>query len=172
MQRYSNNIRRLVFLSSLVLASTLFGQLRSDLPQTTSSTQLKSIASPSWLNPQRFTMSHGVSFSFMTGNGFASGGTSLSVYTNQMRYLVADNLILNSRIHLVQPGMLGASQLGSNDLQVYYQAGLDWQVANNINIHVGFSNLPPLYRYSGWNRGWRSPYQRYRILNHSATTDQ
>ncbi len=167
MQRSSINRHWLVFPGLLLLASSLLGQLKSDLPQTTSSSQLKSIASSSWLDSQRFSMSHGFSISLMSGTGLTSGSTSLSVYTNQMRYLVANNLMLSSQIHLVQPGMLSASQLGGNDLLVYYNASMDWRLSDKLNIHLGVSNLPPRRGYSPWYRSQYSPFQRYQTPDHS-----
>lgn len=159
MQKSSTKINHLVFPVFLLIAASLSGQLKSDLPQP-SSDALKSVASPSWINPQRFTMSHSFSMSLMTGSGLTNGTTSLSVYTNQMRFLVTDNLVLNSRINLVQPQWLGESQFAANNLQIYYQAGMDWQPLRNLNIHFGISNLPAFYRPSPWwSSGFYSPRQ-------------
>lgn len=158
MQKSSTSLNRLVFPVILMIAANLSGQLRSDVPQT-SSDVLKSVASPSWIDPQRFFMSHSFSMSFISGTGLTSGSSSLSVYTNQMRFLVTNNLVLNSRINLVQPGMPGAAQFGTNDLQIYYQADLDWQPLRNLNIRFGISNLPAFYRFSSWNGDFYSPNQ-------------
>ena len=158
MQKSSTNINHLVFPLFLLIAVNLSGQLKSDLPQT-SSDVLKSVASPSWIDPQRFTMSHSFSMSLISGTGLTSGTTSLSVYTNQMRFLVTNNLVLNSRINLVQPRWLGESKFAPNNLKIYYQAGMDWQPLRNLNIHFGISNLPAFYRPSPWNGGFDSPYQ-------------
>jgi len=152
MQKSLTKRHRLFLPALLILTSSLFGQLKSDLPLITPSSLLKSIASPSWFDPQRFSMNHGFSISLLSGSGLAPGATSLSVYTNQMRYLVASNLILSSRINLVQPGTMGAFQPGGNNLQIYYQAGMDWQPFNSVRVHLGISNLPPLRYYSRWSR--------------------
>lgn len=148
-----------VFVVSLLFAVTLLGQLRSDAQQIPASQSLKSVANSSWLDPQRFSMSHGVSFSFMSGSGLGSGSTSLSVYTNQMRYLLTENMVLNSQIHLVQPGIIGAPELGGNNLKMYYQTALDWQLSNNVRMHLGISNLPYMGYESGWGRSLYSPYR-------------
>jgi hypothetical protein len=166
MQKSSTSIHRLVFPVFLLIAANLSGQLKSNLPQT-SSEDLRSVASPSWIDPQRFTMGHSFSLSFLSGSGMPGGGTSLSVYTNQMRFLVTNNLVLNSQINLVQPTMLGGSHIDPNNLQIYYQASMDWQPLRNLNIHFGISNLPSLYRYSAGTRGYYSPYHfrsHYRSL--------
>ena len=145
--------------ATLLLVSATFGQLRYDLPPTSAATPLKSLASPSWFDPQRFSMNHNFSFSMSSGIGLPAGASSLSVYTNQMRYLVAYNLMLTSQVHVVQPGVLSAQQLGSNPLQVYYQANLNWQLFRNFNIQVGISNLPRRSRYSSLNGIGYWPYQ-------------
>ncbi len=136
MQKSSTKIHRLFLPALLIIASGLFGQLKSDLPLIAPSSQLKSVASPSWFDPQRFSMSHGFSISLLSGSGLAPGANSLSVYTNQMRYLVANNLLLSSNIHLVQPIAMNAFQAGGNNLQIYYQAGLDWQPFNSVSVHL------------------------------------
>ena len=117
-------------------------------------------------------MNHGFSVSLMTGRGLQAGATSLSVYTNQMRYLVTDNLILNSRIHLVQPGIMSSTQQTGQNLLIYYQAGMDWQPLKNLRIHLGISNLPRLQRYYYGNPMWYSAYpQGGRTLDPSTTMD-
>jgi len=167
MQKSLTKRHRLFLPALLILTSSLFGQLKSDLPLITPSSLLKSIASPSWFDPQRFSMSHGFSISLLSGSGLAPGATSLSVYTNQMRYLVASNLLLSSRINLVQPGTMGAFQPGGNNLQVYYQAGLDWQPFNSVRVHLGISNLPPLRYYSPWYRPMYMQFQGHQAPNPS-----
>ncbi len=145
----------------LLLVSAAAGQLRYDLPATSAATPLKSIASPSWLDPQRFSMSHNFSFSVASGIGLPAGASSLSIYTNQMRYLVADNIVPTSQVHFVQPNIVSAQQLGTNPLQVYYQARMNWQLFRNLNIQVGFSNLPRRSRYSSLSGFGYLPYQTY-----------
>ena len=172
MQKSLTKRYRLVFPVLLILATGLFGQLKSDLPLITPHSPLKSVASPSWFDPQRFSMNHGFSISFMSGSGLAPGSTSLSVYTNQMRYLVASNLVLISKIHLAQPGIMGASQLGGNNLQVYYQAGMDWQPFNNVRVHLGVSNLSPMRYYSPWYRPMHMQSQGYQAPYNSDSMEQ
>jgi len=116
-------------------------------------------------------MSHGFSVSLLSGTGLTSGASSLSVYTNQMRYMVASNLILNSRIHLVQPGVMGVSQMGGNNLQVYYQADMDWRPFNSVTIHLGVSNLPPLRYYSPLYRPMNTQFRGYQAQDHSDSMD-
>ena len=158
MKTFPNSGHQFVFVVSLLFAVILLGQLRSDAQQIPPSQSLKSVANSSWLDPQRFSMNHGVSFSFLSGSGLGSGPTGLSVYTNQMRYLVTENMVLNSQIHLVQPGFIGAPQLGGNNLKMYYQSALDWRLSKNVRVHLGISNLPYMGYESGWGRRPYSPY--------------
>lgn len=158
MKRVTISGYRFVFIVSLLSAATLLGQLRSDVQQIPPAQSLKSVANASWLDPQRFSMHHGVSLSFMSGSGLGGGPNSLSVYTNQMRYLVTENIVLNSQIHLVQSGIMGTPELGGNNLKMYYQTALDWQLSKNVRMHFGISNLPYMGYGSGWGRRQYSPY--------------
>jgi len=81
--------------------------------------------------------------------------------------MIASNLILNSQIHLAQPGIMGASQPGADNLQVYYQANMDWRPFNNVIINLGISNLPRMRYYSPWYRSMRTPFQGYQLFDHS-----
>lgn len=157
MKVFSINRCLLVIGGVLIFATAGFGQLRSNVHQNFTSPSLKSVASSSWLDPQRFSMSHGFSVSFMSG-GLAGGPASLSVYTNQMQYFISENMVLNSQIHLAQPGVLSATQLGGNNLRMYYQTALDWQLSKNVKMHLGISNLPYRGYGSGWGRRMYSPY--------------
>ncbi len=161
MPKHSISYRGTFVAALLLLVSAAAGQLRYDLPASSAATPLKSIASPSWLDPQRFSMSHNFSFSVASGIGLPAGASSLSIYTNQMRYLVADNIVLTSQVHFVQPNIVNAQQLGTNPLQVYYQARMNWQLFRNLNIQVGFSNLPRRSRYSSLSGFGYLPYQTY-----------
>ncbi len=158
MKAFAISGHRFVFVVYLLFAGSLLGQLRSDAQRIPASQSLKSVANSSWLNPQRFSMSHGLAFSVMSGSGLGSGPASMSVYTNQMRYLLTENMVINSQIHLVQPGIIGAPELGGNNLQMYYQTALDWQLSNNVRMHLGISNLPYSGYGSGWGRRQYSPY--------------
>ena len=119
-----------------------------------------------WLNPSDAWYSASGMSSYRpvqkSGSGLGSGSTGLSVYTNQMRYLLTDNMLINSQIHLVQPGLIGAPQLGGNNLKVYYQTALDWQLSNHVRVHLGISNLPYRGYESSWGRNLYSPYMESR----------
>ena len=159
MQKSLTRINRLFPVCLLVFASGLLGQLRYDVPSPAADRQLKALASPSWLDPQRFSMDHSLSFSMGSVLGLPSGASSLSVYTNQMNYLLTHNLMISSRIHLVQSGLMGAQQLGQNPLEIFYQAGMDWRLSPNFNIHLGVSNLPRGLRNPAMSRYGYQPFQ-------------
>lgn len=151
MQKYTLRISLLIASVLLVLTSSLYGQLKSELSKTVLYPELKAVASPSLFDSQRFSMNHGFSLSFLSGPGLLQGTAGLSVYTNHMRYLIANNLLFDSEVYLVQPAILNAARSGSDNLQVYYQAGLDWQPLKNMKIHLGISNLPSVpYYYPGY----------------------
>ncbi|MEE9162068.1 MAG: hypothetical protein V3U35_03765 [Candidatus Neomarinimicrobiota bacterium] len=102
-----------------------------------------------------------MSFSVVSGLGLSPGVSSLSVYTNQLRYLVTSNLMVSSQIHLVQPGIMGPQQLGGNPLMVYYQTAVDWRPLPNFSIHLGLSNLPSPWRRNSLSRPIYRPFQGY-----------
>lgn len=170
MKRSSNKPSTLVLPIILILASTAWGQLKSELPRLATPPQLKSVAGVSWLDPQRFSMNHSFSVSFMSGSGLASGA-SMSVYSNQMSYLISKNMLLNSNIYFVQPGM-NSSPFDSNPLHIYYQAEINWQPRENMLIHLGFSSLPSMARYNRWNRSLYAPYHNPWSVDQSIANPQ
>lgn len=92
-------------------------------------------------------------------SGGLSGPASMGVYTNQMSYLINENMAFYSQLHFVQPGIVGLNQMGQPNMQMYYQTALHWQLSNSINLRVGFSNMPYTRRYSPFGRSLYRPYE-------------
>jgi len=144
MMRNKSGNRLAIFLTLITIIGVASGQLRSRVPVPENS-ELGSVAGASLLDPLRFSMRQGFSMSFTSGGGLGSG--SVSVYTNQLSFLVTDNVMLNGTFHIARPNF---SQVpGANDPQVYYQTSLNWRPTDRMFIQFSLSNIPRYNRYWG-----------------------
>ncbi len=128
----------------LITGSNLSAQLRTDAAYLTELEQLRSLASPTLMESQRFSMNHSFSLSFISGGTFGSG--SMAVYTNSMRYMLSPNLLLNTQIHFTQPSYNNLNQVGQDNLQMFFNTSLDWKPSDFFQLHLGFSNIPRYQR--------------------------
>ena len=157
MQSFSVKISLLPKIIILLLAGTLTAQLQNQALPFSATQQLRSMAGRSLLDPNRFSMSHGISMTFSSGSGLSGGPASLSIYSNQIRYLLTDNVVITNNLYLLQPGFADPGIPGETNLRAYFQTALNWRISNNINISLGLSNLPVPRYYP--NRGrYYSPY--------------
>ncbi len=106
----------------------------------------------SLFDPSRFDMNHSFSMSMST---FGNQSLTLGAYTNQMNYLLKDNLRLNAQFSLVQPTG-GMNPLSNNGLpgQVYYGASLDYQPTDNFFVRLSMNNYPRYSFYNPYSRLW------------------
>ncbi len=147
----------------LLSGSSLTAQLRSDAAYLTELEQLRSLASPTLMDSQRFSMNHSFSLSFMSGGAFGSG--SMAVYTNSMRYMLSPNLAFSTQIHLAQPSLNNLNQLGQDNLQAFFNTSLDWRPTDFLQLHLGISNIP---RYQRYGQGYYpSPWMNTRSARRS-----
>lgn len=133
-----------VFLTLISIIGVASGQMRSSIP-TPGKSELGSVAGASLLDPQRFSMRQGFSMSFISGGQLGSG--SVSVYTNQMRYFLTDNVMLDGTFHIAQPNF--SEVPGSDDMQMFYQAGLNWRPTDRMSVRFSLSNIPSYGRFGG-----------------------
>ncbi|MFQ6675993.1 MAG: hypothetical protein ACE5LH_06565 [Fidelibacterota bacterium] len=146
-------------LTGLFLVSAATAQFKSQdpgkapqLPLTTGNQS--SILS--LMDPERFSMSHGFSFSMA-----ASGNQAFSygVYSNRLRYLISDNWALLARLDLVQPTYstlpFASSAFTGN---IYYGARLLYRPSENLQFTIGVDTYPRLYRYGSFYAPY-SPFQ-------------
>ena len=86
------------------------------------------------------------------------GGQSMTVgaYTNQMNYMVRDNLKLSTQFSLASPlgGINPYAKNGLGGSQLYYGASLDYQPTENLFVKFSMNNYP---RY-GYARPYSSLY--------------
>lgn len=144
-----------IFLTFISIIGVVSGQLRSDIPIPVNS-ELGSVAGASLLDPHRFSMRQGFSMSFTSGGQF--GSSSVSVYTNQMRYLITDNVVLDGTFHIAQPNF--SEVPGANNMQIFYQTALKWRPSEHFFISFSLSNMP---RYSRF--GANQYYSPGRLIN-------
>jgi hypothetical protein len=148
-----------VALMACVLTVTSHAQFKSQVEdQAAISDVFIHDSSPSllfgWFNPDRFHMSHSVSFSYTS---FAGGGMSLGTYTNSMRYDVLDNLSARADVSLSYSPYNSFSTFGKNDLSSIYlsRAEIDYRPWENMMVKVQYRNSPYGYYspfYSPWYR--------------------
>lgn len=135
----------------LLLTGVLSAQLKHQPVAPSAAQQLRSVAGSSLLDPNRFSMSHGFSMSFMSGSGLAGGSGGLSVYSNQISYLLTDNMTITNQLYLVQPAM-GGAQPGESNVQAYFNTAINWRIFRNTQFTLALSNMPAPQRYPTWSR--------------------
>ncbi|NOZ04443.1 MAG: hypothetical protein GXO92_07570 [FCB group bacterium] len=149
-------IKKIIFLIGLTVS--IWGQFKSDVPQVSMPSGLTGQSgqySGSWLDPSRFNMQHGFSVSMLR-----VGQQTLSVgsYTNQMTFMLRNNLRLQTNFTLMQPAMrsLGPQSSAING-QVYYGASLEYRPLKNTLLQFSFNNYPYYTRqaYSPFQLGIR-----------------
>ena len=138
-----NFLRSALLITIISGGGTVLAQMRNlPLPMPVAE-QVRLVGGNSVLDPTRFSMQHGFSFSMATGGlGSASG---MGVYTNTINYLITDAVILSSQIHLVQSGVGMQPGVSADGISMYYQAALNWRISRNVNFSLGLSNIPRYY---------------------------
>ena len=145
------NIKALIIrITAIAMLSTpVMSQLRSNVPVNTlpvNTQGLSQVQNLSIIDPNRFSVNHSFGMSMM---GF--GGNSLTVgsYTNQMNYMIKDNMRLSTSLSLSSP-VNGINPYANNGLagaQIYYGASLDYQPTKNLFVKFSMDNYPR-YGYS------------------------
>ncbi len=127
----------------ITILSVGLGQLKSDLSQTNAMFN-NPIGSDdsimSLFNPSRFSMNHSFSMSMMSMN---KQSISVASYTNNMNFLLRDNLRLQTYITFMQPRMLSSNTPNPySNSQLYFDAVLDYNPTKNTHFQVSFGNYP------------------------------
>jgi len=145
----------------MLLPVLAFGQLKEQLkPQPFSQflTQPQGLLGLIGINPNRFSMQHSFSLSYLSlgGHGFSQG-----VYLNTMSYRLADPLLVS-----LQWGVLN-QPLGSFGVPSLYQNGffvsgasVEYKPSRNLSIGMQFNRNPggfwsPQYGYPYYNSSLR-----------------
>ncbi len=109
----------------------------------------------SFLDLSRFNMRQSFSMSVASG-----GGQSFSVgmYTNEMDFMLKDNLRLRTQFSLVQPH--GSTSLFNNQApleQIFYGASLEYQPRDNLFLSFSLNNYPTYRLYQPYSRFYLTP---------------
>ena len=143
-------VKRIKYIIALItILSVGLGQLKSDISQKNAIFN-NSVSSDgsimSLFDPSRFSMNHSFSMSMLNMNSQSVGVAS---YTNNMNFLLRDNLQLQTHVTFMQPNMISSKTHSpySNN-QLYYDAVLDYSPTENTHFQVSFGNYPMYSRYS------------------------
>jgi len=132
----------------VIFTTPIMSQLRSNLPMKGLPINTRGL---SILDPNRFSINHSFGMSMTS---FGGNSLSLGSYTNQMNYMIKDNMRLSTSFSLSSP-MNGINPYANNGLggtQIFYGASLDYQPTKNLFVKFSMDNYP---RY-----GYSKPYSR------------
>jgi hypothetical protein len=138
----------------ITIISVGLGQLKSDLSQNNAITNNLSASDGSIMSlfdPSRFSMKHSFSMSMLSMNSQSIGVAS---YTNNMNFLLRDNLRLQTNVTFMQPNMISSNTPNPySNSQLYFNSVLDYSPTENTHFQVSFGNYPMYSRYQ------TSPFQ-------------
>ena len=138
----------------VLLLGIATAQFRSELPiqslPTNLNGELDNQRSLSLFDAGRFDMSHGFSMSMLS-----NGQQSFSVmgFTNNINYLLADNLMLDENLTLYSSQLPFQEGQPFNQLNIAYDAGITYQPTKNSYLQLRFQRSPHNQRYQS-----RSPF--------------
>ncbi len=135
-------IKRIAIL--LVLSAISTGQLRSSLPERTipiNSQGLSQARNLPLLDFNRLNINHSFDISMMSAG---NQSMTMGAYTNQMNYMLKDNLLLSTQFSLASPmgGMNPYANNGLNGAQLYYGASLNYKPMKNLFLKLSMNNYP------------------------------
>lgn len=135
-------IKRIAIL--LVLSAISTGQLRSSLPERTipiNSQGLSQARNLPLFDFNRLNINHSFDISMMSAG---NQSMTMGAYTNQMNYMLKDNLLLSTQFSLASPmgGMNPYANNGLNGAQLYYGASLNYKPMKNLFLKLSMNNYP------------------------------
>ena len=135
-------IKRILIFS--ILFTICLGQLRSSLPERTlpiNSQGLSQVRILPLLDSSRLNMNHSFNISMMSAG---NQSMTMGAYTNQMNYMLKDNLFLSTQFSLASPmgRMNPYANNGLNGAQLYYGASLDYKPMKNLFLKLSLNNYP------------------------------
>ncbi len=122
-------------------------QFRGEEPRSPSLSEQKQMSSSSlfgFLNSDNFQMHHSVSMSYMSLGG---QGVGISMYTNSMRYKLADNLQARADVSLAFSPFGSIGQQNKNDFSGIFlnRASLDYKPFKDVQISLQYRGYPNAY---------------------------
>lgn len=102
-----------------------------------------------FFNPDKFTMNHSVSMSYMSLGGQSVG---LTMYTNSMRYQVSEQISARADVSLVYSPFSSLGTTFQKDIAGIYlnRAQVDYQPSKNFRVSLQYRNMPT-YGYSPYS---------------------
>ena len=128
----------------MVFITICLGQLRSSLPERTipiNSQGLSQARNLPLLDFNRLNINHSFDISMMSAG---NQSMTMGAYTNQMNYMLKDNLLLSTQFSLASPmgGMNPYANNGLNGAQLYYGASLNYKPMKNLFLKLSMNNYP------------------------------
>ncbi len=127
----------------ITILSIGMGQLKSDLSQNNaifdnpvgSDNSIMSL-----FDPSRFSMNHSFSASMISMN---KQSISVMSYTNNMNFMLRDNLRVQTYLTFMQPNMISSNtQNPYSNSQLYFNTVLNYNPTENTHFQVSFGNYP------------------------------
>jgi len=142
-------VKRIKYIIALItLVSIGLGQLKSNLSQNNAifNNPVSSDGSiTSLFDQSRFSINHSFSMSMLSMNSQSIGVAS---YTNNMNFLLRDNLRLQTNVTFMQPNMISSNTPNPySNSQLYFNTALDYSPTDNTHFQVSFGNYPAYSRY-------------------------
>ena len=139
----------LYFTLLFLIFEDTYAQFRHETPINSLPTNLNGELenSSSIFSPYRININHSFSMSMHNINNYS---TSIAGYTNNISYLINENLLFNSNITLFKQNSPYNSKMpGSlNQMNVGYDLGLRYRSSKNSFIELKFQSFPYYQRYN------------------------
>lgn len=121
-------------------------------PPSTSEGMVKQPSSPQlfgFLNPDKFSMSHSVSMSYLS---MGREGLGVTMYINHMRYQLFDPLTVSADVSMMFTPF-GSMSRSMQDISGIYlnNARIDYQPSKDFRITLQYNNVP--FGYYGYGGG-------------------
>lgn len=158
MLRYSSLIILLILFPAMMTA-----QFRGEEPQRPSVTEGMTQSSGGsailgFFHPENLEMRHSLSMSY---GMFGDQGIGVSMYTNSLRYRIAEPLSVRADISMMFSPFGSASSMFKNDLSGIFlrRASVDYRPSKNMHISLQYRNIPTsLYNPYYSRSGYASPF--------------
>ncbi len=138
----------LYFILFFLISEDVFSQFRHNTPVQSLPTNLNGELdnTSSMFNPNRININHSFSMSMYNIN---NQNTSVAGYTNNISYLINENLLLNSNITLYnQNSPYSSKSSGSlNQYNLGYDLGLKYRASKNSFLELKIQSLPYFQRH-------------------------
>jgi len=150
-----------ILLVLLVFPSFLAAQFRGEEPRPPSvsegmTQQSASLALFGFFRPENLDMRHSFSVSY---GMFGDQGVGISMYTNSLRYRIAEPLSVRADISMMFSPFGGASPHFKNDLSGIFlrRASIDYEPSKNMRVSLQYRNIPSVLYTPAAGRSMYSP---------------